>query len=65
MEIILWDFFMLYQSFLSPQAKGSAIFSNKQDVYELPHQFPPVTSQFQSKIRATNSEKKFKICLNG
>ena len=37
MEIILWEIFMLYQIFLSPQMKQSAIFSNKQGVYELPH----------------------------
>ena len=35
MEIILWDFFMFYQIFLSPQVKRSAIISNKQGVYEL------------------------------
>ena len=32
MEIILWDFLMFYQIFLSPQAKQSAIISNKQGV---------------------------------
>ena len=31
-EIILWDFMMLYQIFLSSQVKQSAIISNKQDV---------------------------------
>ena len=40
MEIILWDFLMFYQIFLSPQVKQSAIVSNKQGVYELPHEFP-------------------------
>ena len=37
MEIILWDFLMFYQIFLSPQVKWSRIISNKQSVYELPH----------------------------
>ena len=40
MEIILWDFLMFYQVFLSPQVKRSAIISNKQGVYELPHELP-------------------------
>ena len=34
---MLWDSLMLYQIFLSPQVKRSAIISNKQGVYELPH----------------------------
>ena len=38
MEIILWDYFMFHQIFLSPQVKRSAIISNKQSVYELPHE---------------------------
>ena len=37
-EIILWDFLMFYQIFLSPQVKQRA--SNKQGVYELPHELP-------------------------
>ena len=40
MEIILWDFLMFYQIFISPQVKRSAIISNKQGVYELPHELP-------------------------
>ena len=31
---------MFYQIFLSPQVKQSAIVSNKQGVYELPHELP-------------------------
>ena len=38
MELILWDFLMFYQIFLSPQVKWSAIISNKQGVYELPQE---------------------------
>ena len=40
MEIILWDFLMSYQVFLSSQVKRSAIISNEQGVYELPHELP-------------------------
>ena len=40
MEIILWDFLMFYQIFLSPQVKRSTIISNKQGVYELPRELP-------------------------
>ena len=40
MEIILLDFLMFYKIFLSPQVKQSAIISNKQGVYELPHELP-------------------------
>ena len=38
MEIILWDFLMIYQIFLSPQVKQNVISINKQGVYELPHE---------------------------
>ena len=38
METILWDFLMHYQIFLSPQVKQSMIITNKQDIYELPHE---------------------------
>ena len=38
MKIILWDFLMFYQIFLSPQIKRRAIISNKQGVYELLHE---------------------------
>ena len=31
---------MFYQIFLSPQVKRSAIISNTQGVYELPHKLP-------------------------
>ena len=31
---------MFYQIFLSPQVERSAIISNKQGVYELPHELP-------------------------
>ena len=38
--IIYWDILMFYQIFLSPQVKRSAIISNKQGIYELPHELP-------------------------
>ena len=40
MEIILWDFLMFYQIFLSPQVKRSTFICNKEDVYELHHELP-------------------------
>ena len=40
MEIILWDFLMFYQTFLSPQVKRSTMISNKQVAYELRREFP-------------------------
>ena len=40
MQIILWDILMHCQIFLLPQAKRSAIISNKQGVYKLPHKLP-------------------------
>ena len=39
-ETILWEFLMFYQIFLSWQVKCCAIISNKQSVYELPHELP-------------------------
>ena len=38
MEIILRDFLMFYQIFLSPQVMRNAIVTNKQRAYELPHE---------------------------
>ena len=40
MEILFWDFLLFYQIFLSPKVKQSMIISNKQGVYELPHELP-------------------------
>ena len=37
MDIIFWDFLILYQIFFSPQVKPSVITSNKHDIYELPN----------------------------
>ena len=31
---------MFYQIFLSPQVKASMVISNKQGIYELPHDLP-------------------------
>ena len=38
--IIFWDFLMLYQIFLSPQAKSWAITIYKYGIYELPEKLP-------------------------
>ena len=40
MEMILRDFLMFYQIFLSLQVKRNAIVTNKQRAYELPHELP-------------------------
>ena len=40
MEIIFWDFLIIYQIFFSPQVKRSVIISNKHGIYELPHKLP-------------------------
>ena len=39
-DIIFWDFLILYQIFFSPQVKQSVIISNKHGIYELPHELP-------------------------
>ena len=57
MGIILWDFLMLYQIFLSPQVKRSAIISNKQGEYELPH-------ELQNVLRSSKNRENFKTCQN-
>ena len=40
MEIIFWDFLILYQNFFSPQVKRSVFISNKHGRYELAHKLP-------------------------
>ena len=36
--IMIWDFSMFYQIFLSPQVKQCAIITNKYGIYELPYE---------------------------
>ena len=38
--IILWDFLMFYQIFLSPQVKWCVIITYKHGIHELPHELP-------------------------
>ena len=38
MDIIFWDFLMLYQIFFSPQKKQSVIINNKHGIYEMPYE---------------------------
>ena len=38
MDIIFWDFLILYQIFFSPQVKWSVIISNKHSIYDLSHE---------------------------
>ena len=40
MDIIFWDFLILYQIFFSQQVERSVIISNKHGIYELPHELP-------------------------
>ena len=40
MDIIFWEFLILYQIFFSPQVKQSVIVSNKHGTYELSHELP-------------------------
>ena len=49
MEIILWDFLMFYNIFLSRQEKRSAIISNKQGAHEFPHVAELAKIQYLSK----------------
>ena len=39
-DIIFWDFLIVYQIFFSPQVKRSMIINNKHFIYELPHKLP-------------------------
>ena len=57
MEIILSDFLMFYQIFLLPQVKRSAFVSNKQGVYELPH-------DLLSNLTINKNQKTLKTCKN-
>ena len=38
MDVIIWDFLILFQVFYSLQVKGSMIISNKHGTYMLPHE---------------------------
>ena len=40
MDIIFWEFLLLYQIFFSPQVQRSVIISNKHGIYELPDELP-------------------------
>ena len=40
MDIIFWDFWILYQIFFSPQVKQSMIISGKQGMHELLNELP-------------------------
>ena len=39
MDIIFWEFLLLYQIFFSPKVPGSLIVSNKHGIYELLDEF--------------------------
>ena len=40
MDIIFWEFLLLYQIFFSPQVQRSVIISNKHGICELPDELP-------------------------
>ena len=40
MDLIFWNFLLLYQIFFSPQVKRNVIISNKHGIYEFPHKLP-------------------------
>ena len=40
MDIIFWEFLLLYQIFFSPQVQESMIISNKHGIYQLPDELP-------------------------
>ena len=40
MDIIFWEFLLLYQIFFSPQMQRSVIISNKHGIYDLPDELP-------------------------
>ena len=40
MNIIFWEFLLLYQLFFSLQVERSVIISNKQGIYDLPDELP-------------------------
>ena len=40
MDLIFWDFVILYQIFFSPQVKRSVIVSNKHGIHKLPLELP-------------------------
>ena len=40
MDVIFWDFFILYQIYFSTQVKRSVIISNKHGINKSPHELP-------------------------
>ena len=51
MNIIFWEFLLLYQLFFSPQVKRSVIISNKQGIYDLPDELPKDLVRKSGKIK--------------
>ena len=52
MIIIISDFLMFYQIFLSPQVKGCTIISNKHGIYKLPHELAN-----ESRLKMSGNQK--------
>ena len=51
MNIIFWEFLLLYQLFFSLQVKRSVIISNKQGIYDLPDELPKDLVRKSGKIK--------------
>ena len=55
MDIIFWDFLILYQIFFSQQVKQSVIISNKHGIYELLHE---LLNNLRLELPETSKHKK-------
>ena len=56
--IIVWDFLMFYQTFLSPQVKRCAIITYKHDIYKLPNDLRPSAQSPRQIENFANASKK-------
>ena len=58
MDIILWNFFILYQIFFS-QVKRNMIIINKHDIYKLPHELPSDLKKLPRDLRKLGKSQNF------
>ena len=61
MNIIFWDFLILYQISLSPQVKRSVFISNKHDIYELPQELPNDLKLIRKLGKITKISKLYRV----
>ena len=57
MDIIFWEFWLIYQIFFSPQVKRSVVISNKHGIYGLLHKLPKDLVKKDSKKKLGQSKK--------